>query len=646
MNLKSNTLEDLLELLKVGLFRTARQDPGIVLSANDAMARMLGFQRAADLIGQPVRRFYQNLDERSRYVDVLDKFGSVENWPMHLNRADGSRLEGICCSHAVYNELGEFVTIEGILLDQTAANRQRQMRDSMIHLSQKFSRKLSPREVGRLIANETRRLFEHDALTLAIYDQATRSTLTFVYSEDTPLGADEPQEYDAGTLVWPSLNPKPQLINRDPREVQAINRFVPFGAEERRSMSLMFAPMRYQDQFTGVLSVQSYTPFKYSQENLDELVWLGNECAGAIERVIAEDALTQREMECRLLLNTSPHMTVLLSRDGDILDINEQMCARLGQTKSALSGKRFFDFIPLDLAQGCRQVVERVMQSREKVQHEKSHEGRTFHVECHPMKPLNGDELRVALFIQDITDIRRNERLAALGLTASSLAHYIKNVQMSLNSSIKYLDEQLMQLPNERVHRMWPVAKRAAARVDQLVMDILNLSRDREPDLRATSINTFLFGLVEEYQPNAKAHGIELNFEPSECDMTIHIDHVQIWDVMLNLIANAIEAINEIKKPDGKIIVCAGRDDDNPGQAWIVVSDNGPGLKPGIKARVFDAFFTTKGGQGTGLGLAVARKIIEGHNGQILVDSIPNVGMTCKIVLPLDAPAADLLLNG
>ena len=111
--------------------------------------------------------------------------------------------------------------------------------------------------------------------------------------------------------------------------------------------------------------------------------------------------------------------------------------------------------------------------------------------------------------------------------------------------------------------------------------------------------------------------------------MSVNAHRVKLQQVLLNLLKNATHAIRG--RDDGRISLVVSSENNN---AVITVSDNGYGMTPEVAARIWEPFFTTKGGEGTGVGLDVARSIIEAHGGSIDCDTAPGAGARFTIRLP------------
>ncbi len=121
-----------------------------------------------------------------------------------------------------------------------------------------------------------------------------------------------------------------------------------------------------------------------------------------------------------------------------------------------------------------------------------------------------------------------------------------------------------------------------------------------------------------------------MKWECDSDDLTVNVDPSSIGDALLNIVSNSIDAND---KERGFIVIKAGKMKPG-GDVRISIADNGKGIPGDILQKIFDPFFSTKGSKGTGLGLAVTRKIIEEHGGKLDVESTPGSGTTFTILLP------------
>jgi signal transduction histidine kinase len=163
-----------------------------------------------------------------------------------------------------------------------------------------------------------------------------------------------------------------------------------------------------------------------------------------------------------------------------------------------------------------------------------------------------------------------------------------------------------------------------------MVLDILLFSRPKKPEYVPSDINRICDDLKELLSKSAELNNVEVKLDLDRSISLFCFDPKGIHRCLLNLISNAIFACGN--KGGGRVNVSTKLN--NEGALQIIVSDNGIGISKENLDHIFDVFFTTKGSKGTGLGLAVTKKIISEHYGNIEVQSRLNVGTKFKVVLP------------
>ncbi len=234
------------------------------------------------------------------------------------------------------------------------------------------------------------------------------------------------------------------------------------------------------------------------------------------------------------------------------------------------------------------------------------------------------------------------ERLAAVGQTIATLSHHIKNILQGvrggsylLNLGLKDHDEQLIQ-------RGWGIVDRNQGRIYDLVMDMLSYSTERTPAWKRSDVNATVSDVCELLQPRADEARVVLQRMLPERSSEADCDPEGIHRAVLNVVTNAIDAVEG--RADAAVLIGVGVDV-SAGAVFVDIDDNGPGIPEEELPRLFNLFASTKGARGTGLGLAVSRKIIGEHGGEIQVENRPGTGCRFRLTWPLDA-AAEATGNG
>ena len=234
-------------------------------------------------------------------------------------------------------------------------------------------------------------------------------------------------------------------------------------------------------------------------------------------------------------------------------------------------------------------------------------------------------------------DLVKSERLATIGETVAGVAHYIKNILNGLRGGMYKVNSAMAKHKPEQMKDGWDMVQRNIEKVSQLVLELLSYSKERSPEQKTCSPNQIVAEVVELLKQKADENSIKLNvlFDPNikEADF----DPKGIHDALLNLVSNAIDACiyDENTSKSWEVTVKTGTETTDSGIEKILfeVSDNGCGMNPEIRSKVFTRFFSTKEGQGTGLGLLITQKIIQEHGGKITMVSQEGVGTTFLVLL-------------
>jgi signal transduction histidine kinase len=229
------------------------------------------------------------------------------------------------------------------------------------------------------------------------------------------------------------------------------------------------------------------------------------------------------------------------------------------------------------------------------------------------------------------------ERLAAIGQTIAALSHSIKNILQGLKSGGEILEMGLADKDEGLLQQGWRSLKKNQGKIQDLVLDMLSYSKEREPAVEDTDLNAVTREVVDLVAGRAKELGVKLDVSLLEGLPTVQADPEGIHRALLNLVGNALDAVEERKSPPPRVTVGTRRD---PEVGWvrIIVLDNGVGIPPDKLADIFKPFVSTKGSRGTGLGLAVSKKILREHGGDILAESQVGAGSKFILRLPVKSP--------
>jgi signal transduction histidine kinase len=228
------------------------------------------------------------------------------------------------------------------------------------------------------------------------------------------------------------------------------------------------------------------------------------------------------------------------------------------------------------------------------------------------------------------TQMSRAEHLSTLGELATGLAHEIRNPLAGIAGVIEIIGRDLP--PTSPARNVVKEVRQEITQINRIVSDLLETARPRPPQIRRGNLNTTVEHAVMLARQQALSKPIAIELKKDSCLPEVEHDSDQIHQVLLNLLLNAIQAIEE----EGSISVQLEQKGDS---ALVIVSDTGRGIPPENLPNIFRPFFTTKG-NGTGLGLSLARRIVEEHHGRIEVTSSLGRGTKFVVSLPLERPSS------
>jgi signal transduction histidine kinase len=222
------------------------------------------------------------------------------------------------------------------------------------------------------------------------------------------------------------------------------------------------------------------------------------------------------------------------------------------------------------------------------------------------------------------------ERLAEIGSLTGGLAHEIKNPLSTVQLNLQLLREDLLpENPSySRLVSRLDTVHRETSRLREILDDFLRYAGRIELDRHPTELNELLEELCDFFMPQAQLQRVQLRLRRHPAPLVANVDPKLIKQAVLNLLINGLQAMEE---GGGELIMAlsvSGKD------AVMDIIDTGPGIPPDRVAQIFQAYYTTKKG-GTGIGLAMARRIAEEHGGEIGVRSEVGKGSDFWIALPM-----------
>ena len=221
--------------------------------------------------------------------------------------------------------------------------------------------------------------------------------------------------------------------------------------------------------------------------------------------------------------------------------------------------------------------------------------------------------------------IKRADRLAAIGQLSASLAHEIRNPLASIDGATNLIESE--QTPQEMRKASLAIIRKEVQRLNRLLTNLLDFARPRKPEFQTVHADRLIDGIIALAGHSAEQKGITLHKDVSATVPPFECDPEQIKQVILNLVINALQAMTG----SGEITLAARQLDSS---VVISVRDQGPGINDEDLDKIFNPFYTTKD-EGTGLGLSVVYQIVNQHGGVVTAVRNPEGGMTFSLTIPL-----------
>lgn len=333
--------------------------------------------------------------------------------------------------------------------------------------------------------------------------------------------------------------------------------------------------------------------------------------------------LTEKErVASRLasLLHALPGGVVVIDAEGKVQEHNPAAELLLGQP---LLGLPWSD------------IIQRSFAPRSDDGHDISLvDGRKVNISTCPL----GSEPGQILLITDVTEIRylqdrmgQQQRLAAMGKMAASLAHQIRT---PLSSALLYVSNLKRQVLSDEDRFVLTDKMTSRLRhLEQLIEDMLMYSREGKVGEEYFTSQNLIDELYQGLEPQLELTKTRFTSVNTKRDLVIHGNRQMLLSALTNLAMNAMQAMKESGKTEtGQIEVEITKVNNN---VCIALKDNGPGIPAELQEQIFDPFYTTRT-QGTGLGLAVVKAVAKAHGGDVELKSGANEGCTFKVTLPLE----------
>lgn len=334
------------------------------------------------------------------------------------------------------------------------------------------------------------------------------------------------------------------------------------------------------------------------------------------------------------ILRTLPVGIIATDMDDRITSINPAAQGITGLNRAAVTGRSLRELLP-----GVWTVLEgRTEQDAASEQEAWCMVGETRRVplaiSASHIVTEEGEAIGTALIMRDLgeirrlqSELRRRDRLVALGNMAAGIAHEVRNPLSAIKGLARFFMEASPEGSDES--RMADIMTKEVLRLDKVVGDLLDFARPDVLNLTDVALNELVERSHDMVRSDMDARNIRFEADLPQPPLSVRLDRDRMAQVLLNLFLNAVQAM-----PDGGKLTVRGRMEGS--ELALEVADTGCGIAPERLADIFSPYFTTKA-SGTGLGLSIVHKIVEAHDGTIEVASTPGEGTVFKLRFPFVA---------
>jgi len=617
----------LLDRAFVGVFMASPE--GRVLWGNQALATILGYASAEELIAavaDSAPQIWVDPAERSRWLQLLESQGTVRRYECQFRRRDGAVIWVSLSCQVVRGADGRASHTEGWVDDIT---ERRQTRDA-------------------LLASEVRLLSAVEAAGLGFYESGESGLLSFLDDRVRELLGVPPGEEARGRDYWLAhIHPEdlPRVLQKS-QAILAAGGVVQVDAE-----------YRYHHPSRGLIWVHHWSRVMVRDASGRAVRLLG----------VVQDITARRQSEEALRVSqarlaSGADLAGLgfyeITDGGNFTYLDDRSRAICGFPPDAasgvLAGSFWLEHVHPDDRARILDTEQRLNDGRlERVSveyrylHPEHGERWIHHLAIVEQRAESGRAARIRGVVRDITDRKQVERelaqqrlhlahvarVSSLGQLASSLAH---ELNQPLGAILRNAEaaELLLEEPSPDLHEVRAILADIRSddhRAGEVIDRMRALVRRRAIEKAPLNPSQLASEVIAILRPDADLRGVRLALEASPNMPPVAGDRVQLQQVLLNLLLNAMDAVEGHPRGERRVSVRLRTAD---AAVAVSVSDNGTGVPPAALPRIFEPFYTSKP-NGLGMGLAIARGIVEAHEGRLWAEDSPGGGATFTFTLPV-----------
>ena len=429
---------------------------------------------------------------------------------------------------------------------------------------------------------------------------------------------------------------------------------------QRKARSILCLPLVNQANLIGVLYLENnLTARAFAPARIAVLKLLASQAAVALENTRLYRDGVEREAKIRRLVDANIIGIFIWESDGRILEANDEFLRMVGYDRDDLASgqlgwtgltppewhpRHAESWTPELMATGSVQPYEKEYFRKDGSRvpvlvgaagfDESGRQGVSFVLDLSERKRVEAEARENERRYREVQmEMAHANRVATMGQLTASIAHEVNQPLAAMVTNAEAARRWLRrETPNlEEAQQSLVNIVRDGVRARDVIGRIRELVRKTPPRKDGVDINEAIREVVELTRGEAVKTGVAVRVDLPDGLPFIHGDRVQLQQVMLNLIINAVEAIGGVGDGPRELQISAGQDE--AGGVFVVVTDTGPGLAPADHERLFEAFYTTKPG-GLGMGLSICRSIIESHGGRLWAEANEPRGTRFKFLVP------------